>query len=261
VKPGIVLILLAAGLGMTAGGGAFGQADPMAARLSAERVSGIAAGAYVTDASATDGGRRFTIEPYGERYLLCFADNPEKFVLTVERGSLGAKLLKYDTGAMALRVSVWGGLTLYTQDAPGGMPATRQGDAPAPVVAPVSAHDLGAAMHDESSHLAYSQNINLNFVADPSVLSGDGETRAIAFDTLTNTVLGIERFLIAPAARKALARRIDQVRVTEGAKPTVIIAGRSLMVSFVPGEGYDGRASSHAIAHALGKLLQVSTPE
>ena len=68
-------------------------------------------------------------------------------------------------------------------------------------------------------------------------------------------------FQLAPGARQALIHRVGAVRVTEGAKPTVIIAGRSLMVSFVPGESYDGRASSHAIAHALGKLLQVSVSE
>ena len=116
-------------------------------------------------------------------------------------------------------------------------------------------------MHDESSHLSYVQNIALDFAADPSVMKSDGETRAVAFDTLTNTVTGIERFLTQPAARQALTGRISAVRVTEGAKPTLLIAGRALMVSFVPGEGYDGRASSHAVAHELGKLLQVSTPE
>lgn len=254
MKRKLASVLLAAGL--VVGGAAWGQNDPMAARLSAERVSGISAGGY-----GVDEGRRFILQPYGDKYLLRFTDSPEKFVLTVDRGLLGTKVLKYDTGATALRVSVWGGLTLYTRDSPNGVPATRQGDAPAPGPDPVSAADLGAAMKDESSHLDYVQHIALNFVADPSVMNADGETRAIAFDTLTNTVTGIERFLAEPLAKKALARRIDAVRVTEGAKPTIIIAGRALMVSFVPGEGYDGRASSHAIAQALGKLLQVSISE
>jgi hypothetical protein len=258
VKVKFAFLVLAAGL---AGSSPSWAADPMAARLSAERVGGIAAGSYAADAADGAGGRQFILEPYGDKYLLRFLGTQEIFVLTVERGSLGARLLKYDTGAMALRVSVWGGLTLYTYDAPGGVPATRQGDAPVPSLTPVSAPDLGAAMQDEAKHLRYSQKVSLHFIADPSVMNADGTTRAVAFDTLTNTVRGIERFLAQPAARKALAQRIDSVRVTEGAKPTVLIAGRSLMVSFVPDEGYEGRASSHAIAHALGKLLQVSTPE
>jgi len=47
------------------------------------------------------------------------------FGVTSATSALAQK--KYDTGATALRVSVWGGLTLYTQDAPQGLPATYQG--------------------------------------------------------------------------------------------------------------------------------------
>lgn len=253
-KSVLISLLSAALLGQ--GSAALAQNDPLAARLSAAGVGGVAAGEYATDA-----GRQFVLQPYSEEYLLRFSDSPEKFVLTMERGVLGSKLLLYDTGGTALRVSIWGGLTLYTQDAPNGVPATREGDAPALTLTPVSAPDLAGAMHDESGHLSYVQNIALDFAADPSVMKSDGETRAVAFDTLTNTAIGIERFLSQPAARQALTSRISAVRVTEGAKPTLLIAGRALMVSFVPGEGYDGRASSHAIAHELGKLLQVSTPE
>ncbi len=248
VRATFALLLFAAATG--AGAPALGQ--DLGAH---ERIGGLA-GVYVTDQ-----GRQFLLVPHGDRYLLRFTGSQENFVLTVDRGSLGTRLLKYDTGATGLAVSVWGGVTLYTQDAPGGLPVTREDDLPAagpnPLPAPVSAPDLNAAMHDETLHLSYVQNLSLNFIADPSVVAADGETRAVAFDTLTNTVLGIERFVAQPDAKKALARRIDSVRVTEGAKPTVILAGRALMVSFVPGEGYDGRASSHAIADALAQLLPV----
>ncbi len=81
--------------------------DPMAARLSAERVSGVAAGDY----SAAD-DINFTILPYGDKYLLRFDDSPENFVLYGDRVALGGRELKYDTGALALKVSVWGGVTL-----------------------------------------------------------------------------------------------------------------------------------------------------
>jgi len=45
------------------------------------------------------------------------------------------------------------------------------------------------------------------------------------------------------------------VRIVEGDKPTVAISGRTLLVSFVPSAGAAGRASSRAIAAALGKML------
>ncbi|HEU0095619.1 MAG TPA: DUF4908 domain-containing protein [Rhizomicrobium sp.] len=228
----------------------------MAARLSAERVGAVESGLY----SAGD-ERTFILAPYaGDKYLLRFTGAGERFVLSVDRGSLGARLLKYDTGTTALRISVWGGLTLYTQDYPGGMPATRQGDAPAVGALAVSAPELQTAFNDEAGHLSYSQKIVLKFSADPAVLAADPETRGRAFDALTNAAVGIERFLAAaPSARPALTKRINNVKVAEGGKPTISITGQTLLVSFVPGEGHEGHASSLAIQQELGKLLAPTT--
>lgn len=236
-----------------------GMPPGMASRLAAERVSAVQSGLYSLD----ENGGTFTLEASGpNRYLLRFSNSPEKFALSVERGSLGARILKYDTGATALRVSVWGGMTVYTQDAPGGLPATRQGDAPPVQPVAVSANELQTAFGDEESHLTYAQKVALKFSADPAVLQADPETRGRAFDALTNAALGIERFLIQlPVARQIFSRRINSVKVAEGGKPTVTIAGQTLLVSFVPGEGHEGHASSLAIQQELGKLLAVSNKD
>ncbi|HWA69221.1 MAG TPA: DUF4908 domain-containing protein [Rhizomicrobium sp.] len=228
-----------------------GVAPAMASRLAAERVSAVEPGLY----SAGEDG--FSLEPYGNgKYLLRFDGGNENFVLTAERGSLGARILKYDTGATALRVSVWGGLTLYTLDNPGGIPATRQGDAPPPPALAVSPGELQTAFGDEASHIVYMQKVVLKFSADPAVMAADAQTRGRAFDALTNAAAGIERFLAAlPAARQSFARRISTVKVAEGGKPTVTIAGSTLLVSFVPGEGHEGHASSLAIQQQLGRLF------
>jgi hypothetical protein len=235
-----------------------GTPPGMASRLAAERVGAVQPGLY----SAGDSGT-FILAPYGAaKYLLRFSDRAENFVLTVDRASLGAKLLKYDTGATALRVSVWGGLTLYTQDAPQGLPATYQGEAPPPGAVAISANELQTAFGDEASHLTYVQNIALKFSADAAVLAADAETRGRAFDAMTNAAVGIERFLAAgPAARQILVKRINSVKVAEGGKPTVAISGQTLLVSFVPGEGHEGHASSLAIQQELTKLLAVSAKD
>lgn len=227
----------------------------MALRLQSERTGPVQPGLY----SAGDSGS-FTLEQYGAgRYLLRFSGHSENFVLTIERASLGAKLLKYDTGTTAIRVSVWGGVTLYTQDAPQGVPATFQNATPPAPTLAISAMELQTAVNDEASHLTYVQNIALKFSADPAVLAADPETRGRAFDALTNAAVGIERFLAAnPMARPVLTKRINSVKVAEGGKPTVTLVGQSLLVSFVPGEGHEGHASSLAIQQELGKLLAVS---
>ena len=232
-----------------------GTPPGMASRLAADRVGAIQPGLY--SAGEHDS---FTLEPYGtNKYLLRFSDNPENFVLTMERSSLGAKVLKYDTGATALRVSVWGGMTLYTQDAPQGLPATFQNDVPQPQPLAISAYELTTAFGDESSHLVYVQNIALKFSADPAVIAADPETRGRAFDAMVTAATGIERFIAAQApARQILGKRINSVKMAEGGKATVAISGPTLIVSFVPGEGHEGHESSLAIQQELTKLLMVS---
>jgi hypothetical protein len=227
----------------------------MAARLSAEKVGDIEPGSY----SAGD-TVNFSLEPYGDKYLLRFAGSPESFVLVGDRVSLGGRVLKYDTGATALHISVWGGMTLYTEEAPAGLPATRTGDFSAPPRAPVSNGELTAALTDEAAHLFYVQQTHLRFSVDAAVLAGSDDTRGLAFDALTNAEAGIERMLANPAGRRAFANRIEAVKIVEGDKPSIALSGKTLLVSFAPSQGQAGRDSSRAVAQALGKMLAVSQP-
>lgn len=249
------LLLASTSLGWAQPDAGPGVPPGMALRLQSERMGPVQPGLY----NAGDSGS-FTLESYGPgKYLLRFAGHAEKFVLTMDRASLGAKLLKYDTGTTAIRISVWGGVTLYTQDAPQGVPATFQNATPPAPTLAISAAELQTAINDEASHLTYVQNIALKFSADPAVLAADPETRGRAFDALTNAAVGIERFLAAnPMARPTLVKRVNSVKVAEGGKPTVSLVGQSLLVSFVPGEGHEGHASSLAIQQELGKLLAIS---
>jgi hypothetical protein len=240
------------GLALLGASGAMAQepADPMAARLSAERVGDVAAGDY----SAAD-DLNFTILPYGDRYLLRFDNSPENFVLTSDRVALGGRELKYDTGTLALKISVWGGVTLYTREAPSGLPAMRTGD-PTPLPRfTVSAANLQSALADEESHLAYVQKLKLKFQVDAAILKESDDARAYAFDALVNSAMGMEQVVATSAGRAAFTRRFDAVRIVEGEKPTIAISGRTLLVSFVPSAGAAGRASSRAIARGLEMIL------
>jgi hypothetical protein len=225
----------------------------MSARLSAEKVGDVETGAFTAGDTLN-----FTLVPYADKYLLRFADSPEGYVLTVERIFLGGRVLHYDTGATALRVSVWGGMTLYTASAPGGLPATRIGDVVTVPRDPVSHDDLLAALADEESHLAYTLGLHLRFSAEPGVLAATEENRALAFDALVSAESGIERLVASPGGRQALARKFDMVRIVKSAKPGITVSGKTLLVSFAPSAGAAGRASSRQVAVELGKMLQIT---
>lgn len=227
------------------------SSNPMSARLSAEMVGDVETGSY----SAGD-NLNFTLDSYGDKYLLRFADSPESYVLTVERIFLGGRILRYDTGATALRVSVWGGVTLYTADAPNGLPATRIGDDVPITRDPVTRSNLLAALSDEERHLAYTQNLHLRFSAEPAVLAAKDE--GPAFDALVSAATGIERLLATPGGRQALLRKFDMVRLVASARPRVSVSGKTLVVGFSPNAGPAGKASSREVALQLGKMLQVA---
>ena len=80
------------------------------------------------------------IDVENDQIRLRFLDSDEIFYLTSEPAPFGGRVLKYDTGEVALQVAGWGGLTLYTEDERGGVPAERADDEtdnfqPAPVTA------------------------------------------------------------------------------------------------------------------------------
>ena len=234
--------------------GAARAQDEMNARLSEERVGDISVGTY------TAGRTSFTLDRYQDKFIVRFADDPEVYVLYSDRASLGGRVLKFDSGAVVLRVAGWGGMTLYTDADPGGAPAERTGDTLPPSLAMVSLSEIQNAAEDEAEHLAYSRRVHLTFTADWSALAGDARLRALCSDALQNTARGIERFASTDKARAAFAKKIDQVRIALGSRPIMFLSGRTLNVIFNAQLGYAGRASSRGIARALGQLLSVPTP-
>ncbi len=249
----ICVLLLFAAWSLPAGAQDAASSNPMNARLSAEKVGDVEAGIY----SAGD-KQNFTLAPFGDRYLLRFADSPESYVLTVERVILGGRILRYDTGVIAIRVSVWGGMTLYTAERPGGLPATKIGEETAPPAPAVSRDDLATALSDEASHLVYTRQLRLRFAADPAVLNSGDDNRRLAFDALVSAEAGVERLIAAPGGREKLTGRFDTIRLVQSDKPGVNISGRTLLVSFAPAAGLAGHASSRQVALQLGKMLQIA---
>jgi hypothetical protein len=101
--------------------------------------------------------------------------------------------------------------------------------------------------------------MNLVFSVDWSNLPDTSSVRARALDAMENIARGIERLGRSLHSRQILSRRISEILITRGGTPAVKLSGRRLLITFNPNTGYEGRASSRAIASALGTLL--GTPE
>ena len=228
--------------------------DGVGARMSLDRIASVRTGAY------TAGDRiKFSLTRDAAHYLLRFENEPEVYVVYAGHSSLGGQVLKYDSGATAVKVAGWGSITLYTDAEPSGLPAEWIGDSMTPVIAPISLPAMQNAADDEAEHLSYSRSVRLAFVAEWTALASDPELRLLAFDAMQNAARGIDRFTASAAARSAFVAKVDSVRIMTGARPTLELHGKVLNVTFNPTQRFAGRASSRGIARALGQLLAVPT--
>jgi Domain of unknown function (DUF4908) len=224
--------------------------DSLEDRLTGDRIAPIQPGVYVA-------GDRigFSLDQLGNEFLLRMDGTPEVFVLYANRTSMGGRVLKYDSGETAILVAGWGAMTLYTDQQPGGLPAVRNGDSIPPQPPQVSLGEMQGAAGDDTQRLAYMKRINVAFSADWNELAGDSGTRSFAFDAMGNAERGLDRFANSQAARDALSRRVGAISIQEGSRPIITLNGRTLVVTFNPGHGWEGRASSRAIARALGQMF------
>lgn len=226
--------------------------DSIQRRLSVDRLGYIDSGLYLAGDKVG-----FAIAPAGSDYLLRFESSPEIFVLHPDKAALGGRVLKYDSGETAVQVSGWGGVTLYTDANPAGLPAARIGDSTAPASASATVTDVENAAQDDAQHLAYARRLDIAFSADWNGLAENASICPLALDAMENIARALERFGKSVQGHEALVHHVNTVTLAVAGAPAVALKGKTLVVTFDPSRGFAGRASSRAIARALGSLLAV----
>jgi len=198
---------------------------------------------------------RFMIKVDGDQIRLRFLDSDEVFHLTSEPAPLGGRVLKYDTGEVALQVAGWGGITLYTDSERGGIPAERADDEvdrfePSPVAAKdVKGFALKLAQGLEQTH-----DFGVGFVADWDELGqGDG-VRALAIDSMRNAAYALDKLATGPE-RASIADRFHLVRVTAAPEPGAKMQDGVLVINYTPEGGPSARPSSRAISRVLAEAF------
>ena len=204
-------------------------------------------GSYVTNDVPS-----FMIDRLDDQVRLRFVGSDEVFYLTSEPASLGGRVLRYDTGDVALTVAGWGGVTLYTGEMPWGIPAEHQASLTAPMVPrPLAAKDMKPLADRLSKDVAQHGAFSVGFSADWDALEKQAEpTRALAVDSMRNAAYALEQ-MANETERPAIAKGLHMVRVGPAAQPGVAVQRDSLVVSYSPQGGPSARPSSLAIAHAL----------
>jgi hypothetical protein len=219
-------------------------------RLLGDRLASVEDGTYLAGDKI-----KFDLVRDGKIFLLRFDGDSETFVLSSDHTSMGARLLKYDSGDTAIRVAGWGALTLYTDWQPNGLPAVRTGDAPPLALRPVSLQDVQFSAAQEAARFADVEHLRIVFLVDWSVLETSGELRATASTALENAARGLEQFVANKDGRKLVTKRLRRVTLATGHRPMLQRQDRTLIVTFNPEQGYSGCLSSRAVVRALWSLL------
>jgi hypothetical protein len=196
----------------------------------------------------------FTVDHQGGQVRVRFVDNDEVFYLTSEAAPMGGRVLKYDTGAVALQVTGWGGLTLYTATAKAGLPAEFVDVSMSVDPPPVAAKDMKAFASRLAEDLSSGNDFAIGFAADWDRLAQSDTLRALICDAMRNATYALEG--IAKSSKRGLvADRLHIVRVLQGAKPGVSVQKGILAVTIAPQQGAGARPSSLAIMRALQGAL------
>jgi hypothetical protein len=220
------------------------------ARLSSDRLGHLEPGTYLAGEKA-----EFELVSAGSNYLLRCDGSPEVFVVTPDNAAMGGRVLRYDSGETALQVAGWGGVTLYTNSNPEGLPAVRTGDVANFAPTAASAEDVQIATQDFAATMERVHRIDLGFLVAWSDLPDTALARARALDAIENIARALDRLANSAHWRSVLSRRVSEIVLAKGGTPAVKLSGKILLITFNPDAGYEGRASSRAIASALGTLL------
>jgi hypothetical protein len=192
----------------------------------------------------------FVIDHFRDQVRLRFLDDDEVFYLSSEPAPMGGRVLKYDTGATALQVTGWGGLTLYTMQARNGLPA-EYNDAVQSVDPPaVGANDVKAFAAKLAQDISASEDFAIGFAADWDNLARVDQLRALGCDAMRNVTYALKQ-LGKSGRRSIISDRIHIIRVIQGTKPAVTMQKGILSVTIAPQMGPSARPSSLAIVQTL----------
>jgi hypothetical protein len=187
---------------------------------------------------------------------LRFVGDDEIYYLASEPASLGGRTLKDDTGDTILAVSTWGSVTLYTAQAPSGIPADRIGDIENFAPDAIGADQSQTFAKKLTQSLLDRGNLTVDFAADWNALTKNEMTRQLACDAMRNANAALQEAVEASQKnRDRISAKIKTVRAVASTAPRVALQNGALIITFAPSQGKAGRPSSRAIARVIEKAI------
>jgi hypothetical protein len=196
----------------------------------------------------------FIVDHHNGGVRLRFADTDEIFYLSNEAAPLGGRVLKYDTGTIALQVTGWGGVTLYTAAAQSGLPAEYADVVQNVDPTPVEGKDVKIFASRLAQELSFREDFAVGFAADWDDLARSETDRMLGCDSMRDATYALQQ-VAKTEKRTAAVDKVHIVRVLRGDKAGAVYKQGVLTIIYAPKAGPAGRPSSLAIAKVLVAAL------
>lgn len=211
-----------------------------ASRMS-QKESGPPVARYVMDA-----GGDFVFDRTATHPLLKFEDSPEVWALTVTRGPRGDLIYWNDLGQPLLRITKFGGVTVFTPKRPDGSAAAVAAAAAPLRLASVGPIGLYQHLALASARSGRAAQHSIAFTAIDADATSDG--------LMADAAIVVSEAMVDLAVRpkgRALLKHIGRVAIIRGAESAAAFRDGVIVITIAPTEGVYGRPSSLRIEQAL----------
>jgi hypothetical protein len=194
-----------------------------------------------------DSGGEFILDRSAARPLIKFEDSPEVWALTVSRGPRGDLIYLNDLRQPLIRITKFGGVTVFTPRRPEGSAASLAGSAP-----PLRLQSLGWVALTQRLLFASTRS---GRAAQHTILFEAPDADAADDGLIADAALVVSEAMAGLAVRpggRSLMFRITRVYLTQGRQPDASVRDGALVVSVTPALGVAGRPSSLRVQQALG---------
>jgi len=196
----------------------------------------------------TEDGDAFTLDRTQAKPLLKFENSYEVWALQPQPGPRGDTIYKNDLGEPVLRATRLGGVTLFTDQRPGGSAAALSGAGSPLRLAIMGPQALFERLALASARASRAARRLIPFEAEATPTSS-----ALIADSAMVTSEAVVRMTKNSGTRRMLDR-ILKVRLVSGREPDAELAQGVLEVTVAPTQGLAGRPSSDRIVHVAQTL-------
>jgi hypothetical protein len=187
----------------------------------------------------------------GKSAFLKFEGSPEIWALHPTSGPRGDVIYKNDMDEPMLRATRLGGITLFTQDQPEGLPAAFIGLGPPPrIVHDMELDELFNIFVQASSRTSHAAQHLIVFEGPQDITPS---TAPVFADAAIVTSQAFARVAGQGKFGKVLVARFARVEFSAGRGASAATRGQTVSITVAPDQGIAGRPSSERIAEVISR--------